>query len=383
MYKSLKEICILEKGKTGIQKSKPGIYPLVVTAEDRLSCGDFQFDCNAVCIPLVSSAGHGKASIKRIHYQTGKFALGNILCAVISKNEDEILSEYIYVYLSVNKDEILVPLMKGAANVSMTVSSLSNVKIPIPSLAVQKEIINKYNIMLNRINDIVKVEEDSKSKLEILRNSLICNLFYGKNSSFVELSLQKKDYDQLMDYNNYNDPIYKNLEDFCRLDNGIKNMSNEKPYLDVKSLRGQSSYESRVNGFLINKDEYLILVDGENSGEIFIAPVDGIMGSTMKKLLIEKTVNINYILEFIKFHHSTFKNSKTGAAIPHLNKKLFKNILIPMPSLDEQKSIVSKIEALNKKYDNINELILSNINFSNMLLKTYIDNLVNDMEDNK
>lgn len=83
VYKKLGEICSIEKGTTPIQKAIPGKYPLVVTADNRLSCSTYQFDGCAVCIPLISSSGHGKKDLRTLHYQTGKFALGNILCAVI------------------------------------------------------------------------------------------------------------------------------------------------------------------------------------------------------------------------------------------------------------------------------------------------------------
>ena len=83
----LGELCIIEKGSIGIKKAIPGDYPLVVTSEDRKSHNEFQFDEEAVIIPLVSSTGHGHKSLRRIHYQTGKFALGSILCAVIPKDK--------------------------------------------------------------------------------------------------------------------------------------------------------------------------------------------------------------------------------------------------------------------------------------------------------
>ena len=70
----LGDLCSIEKGETGIQKAIPGEYPLVVTAEERKSHNEFQFDDEAVIIPLVSGTGHGHASIKRLHFQTGKFA---------------------------------------------------------------------------------------------------------------------------------------------------------------------------------------------------------------------------------------------------------------------------------------------------------------------
>jgi type I restriction enzyme S subunit len=74
----LSDICNFVKGETGIAKADAGEYPLVVTGKERKTCDSFQLDCKAVCIPLVSSSGHGKASLNYVHYQEGKFALGSI-----------------------------------------------------------------------------------------------------------------------------------------------------------------------------------------------------------------------------------------------------------------------------------------------------------------
>jgi type I restriction enzyme S subunit len=114
----LGEICTIEKGAIGIQKASPGEYPLVVTGEERKSHNEFQFDDEAVIIPLVSGTGHGHASIKRIHFQKGKFALGNILCAVIPKDKTQVSAEYLYRYLDLNREIELVARMKGMANVT-------------------------------------------------------------------------------------------------------------------------------------------------------------------------------------------------------------------------------------------------------------------------
>ena len=130
----LGEICTIIKGTTGIKKAIPGEYPLVVTAENRLSSNEFQFDAKAVCIPLVSSTGHGHASLKRLHYQEGKFALGNILAAVIPNDENLLNAEYLYYYLTFYKDSKIVPLMKGAANVSLTINSIKTITIEIPKI---------------------------------------------------------------------------------------------------------------------------------------------------------------------------------------------------------------------------------------------------------
>ena len=134
------DVCKIVKGSTGIASAEPGEYPLVVTAEERKSCSSYQFDCEAVCIPLVSSSGHGKKSLKNVHYQSGKFALGTILCAVIPNNSNELDARFLHQYLQFYKDKILVPLMKGAANVSLSMKDIATVEIPLPPIEKQREL---------------------------------------------------------------------------------------------------------------------------------------------------------------------------------------------------------------------------------------------------
>lgn len=174
-FKTLGEISNIEKGRTALQKSKLGEYPLVATTEYLQSSDTFQFNCEAVCLPLISARGHGVASITRIFYQKGKFALGNILCAIIPKNYNikaEFLRHYLYFY----KDIILVPLMKGGANVSLTIDSLKKVKVAIPSIEEQNNIINKINtisrILDNNIGLPVEIEARQK-QYEYYRDKLL------------------------------------------------------------------------------------------------------------------------------------------------------------------------------------------------------------------
>ncbi len=90
----LGDICTIEKGNIGITKAIPGEYPLVVLGEERKTHNEYQFDDEAVIIPLVSSTGHGHRSMKRIFFQRGKFAVGSILCAVIPKDKTKLSAEF-------------------------------------------------------------------------------------------------------------------------------------------------------------------------------------------------------------------------------------------------------------------------------------------------
>ena len=123
------------------------------------------------------------------------------------------------------------------------------------------------------------------------------------------------------------------LKDICQLIDGEKR-NGKDICLDAKYLRGKSSA--------------IILVDGENSGEVFTVPQDGYVGSTFKQLWLSSAMWKPYILAFILFYKEELRNSKRGAAIPHLNKELFYNLLIGIPPLAEQQRIAERVNELSQ-----------------------------------
>ena len=137
------------------------------------------------------------------------------------------------------------------------------------------------------------------------------------------------------------------LNAVCQLTDGLKTIG-KQCLLDAKYLRGKSSETIVEQGKLVYKGDNIMLVDGENSGEVFIVPQDGYMGSTFKQLWISPSMYEPYVLAFIQFYKKTLRNSKKGAAIPHLNKELFYGLIIGIPPLQEQRRIVQKIEQLTQ-----------------------------------
>ncbi|MFA7327948.1 MAG: restriction endonuclease subunit S [Candidatus Ratteibacteria bacterium] len=176
----IEEVCSIEKGSTGLAKALPGKYPLVTTGAERKTSSDYQFDAKAICIPLVSSTGHGKKTLNYVHYQEGKFALGSILVALIPKDEKVLNARYLHVYLQKNKDRVIVPLMKGAANVSLSVKAISSIEIPLPSARKQEEILNKIDSIFNEHRDLLSESDVQMNLFGQLRQAVLQEAIEGK-----------------------------------------------------------------------------------------------------------------------------------------------------------------------------------------------------------
>lgn len=165
----LGEIANIEKGKIGIQKAIKGIYPLVVTSEERLSSNEYHFEGASVIVPLVSSTGHGHASMKRIHYQDGKYAVGNILGVIQTYLPNFFNTRFLFNYLDYYKEQFFVEKMKGAANVSLKLSSIQETPIPVIPISAQ----NKYEELMQYCDQLeTSVKESQKLNEQLLQQVL-------------------------------------------------------------------------------------------------------------------------------------------------------------------------------------------------------------------
>ena len=145
----------------------PGNYPLVTLGKDRATSSDYQFDAAAVLIPLISSTGHGHASLKRIHYQEGKFALGNILCAVIPFAPNFLSARFLYEYLWAYHQPLLVEKMMGTANVSLTISKIGEAPIPIIPVRSQERL-HELMVLCDRLEAAQAERERRQNRLNVV-----------------------------------------------------------------------------------------------------------------------------------------------------------------------------------------------------------------------
>ena len=268
----------------------------------------------------------------------------------------------------------------GQPNVNGT--SLKELFLPLPPLAEQKRIVEKIEELLVLVDDLETNKTDLQSYIKQAKSKVLEMAIRGelvpqdsnnepasvllehiKNEQKPSKSKSKTTehnthYEEELPFNIPENWALTRMENICQLLDGEKKQGVELPYLDVKFLRGKIEGEIKESGKYIPKNTHLILVDGENSGEIFKAQQDGYQGSTLKILNISEEICKKYIFYILKKEQKLFKESKTGSAIPHLNKKLFNDLLIFLPPLAEQHRIVEKIEHIFAVLEELEENIL-------------------------
>ena len=252
----------------------------------------------------------------------------------------------------------------GQPNVNGTI--LGSLNIPLPPFAEQKRIVIEIDRWLSLINQIEDGKDNLQSTIKQTKSKILDLSIHGKlvpqdpnDEPAIELLKRINP-----DFTPCDNGHYTQLPDgwtvapmqvLCSLVDGNKQNGIERTNLDVKYLRGKRDTKTLTSGKYVTANSLLILVDGENSGEVFRTPIDGYQGSTFKQLLINENMNEEYVLQVINLHRKVLRESKVGSAIPHLNKKLFKAIEVPIPPYKEQQRIIGTINKVFMSLDMIME----------------------------
>ena len=244
--------------------------------------------------------------------------------------------------------------------------STLNLNIAIPPLTEQHRIVVEIEKWFALIDQIEQGKSDLQSTIKQTKSKILDLAIHGK---LVPQDPNDEPASELLKRINPNFTPCDNghytqlpegwtvapMQVLCSLVDGDKQNGIERTNLDVKYLRGERDAKTLTSGKYVTANSLLILVDGENSGEVFRTPIDGYQGSTFKQLLINENMNEEYVLQIINLHRKVLRESKVGSAIPHLNKKLFKAIEVPIPSYKEQQRIVMAINIAFKQLDLITE----------------------------
>ena len=302
---------------------------------------------NKKCLMYLLSSDYLQAQIKNCTTKVGQPKLAiiriqNFLLPIPPLKEQQRIVE---------KIEELIPHIEHYGRAQTELDTLNkNIKEQLKKSVLQYAIEGKLvpqdeaegtaEVLLEQIQkEKLKLYEENKLKKKDLEHSTI---FKGEDNKYYE-KIGKNVTEIESDYSFPNSWAIARLSAICILTDGEKK-EGQNICLDAKFLRGKTEGDYLQKGRFVQKGDNIILVDGENSGEVFTIPRNGYMGSTFKKLWVNPVMDLQYVLYFIQLYKDLLRNSKKGAAIPHLNKELFYSLLIGIPPLSEQQRIVNTIQ---------------------------------------
>ena len=277
-----------------------------------------------------------------------------------------VLTKYLFYYLSEMSEINSISTKGSAGQINISLTQSQNIRVPLPPLSEQNRIITEIEYYFVLINNIEQSQIDLQTAIKQTKSKILNLAIHGKlvpqdpsDEPASELLKRINPKAEITCDNAHYTQLPKGwsvapMQILCSLIDGNKQNGIERINLDVKYLRGERDYKTLTSGKYISAKSFLILVDDENSGEVFKTPIEGYQGSTFKQLSINENMNSEYLLQVINFYRKLLRENKVGSAIPHLNKKLFKEIKVSIPPYREQQRIV---DAINKAFMSLDTIM--------------------------
>lgn len=299
---------------------------------------------------------------------TGKVATNNTEDRLLQNQRvgrfiitDKTFRKYVLYYLG-NKVEENLQKSLGAAQPNLSTAQIKEIKIPIQPANEQKRIVEKLDALLTRIDTAIDHLQESVA----LKNSLFQSALDGQFSAITE----RMTIESLAE-----------VKGGKRLPKGEKlsDKETEHPYIRVADFTDKGTIDlsgikyipkeihEQIKRYVISKDDLYISIAGTIGKTGFVPPeLDGAnLTENAAKLVIKdkQQLDLSYLYLFTltsDFSAQAGLATKTVAQ-PKLALTRLSKIEIPMCSLEEQKALVSTIDALKGKIHDAEEVLLGKI----------------------
>ena len=324
VVKTLGEVCNFKNGK-GIKKDTlvEGEYPVIGGGQKPMGFhNEYNADENTI---LCSSSGAYAGFISK--YDQKVWASD---CFSIIPKNNSINNTYLYYLLKTIQDKIY-KLQTGTAQPHIYSKDLQNIKIPIPSLERQQEIVKYLDFIYEKAN---KTSNEKIAELKQLNEFCLSNQkIFGEN-------------------------VVKELKDLC--DMSVKGNTNSK---EISNTGEYPFYKASVsnpsgthNTFCFDDIEYLLFIkSGGNSskplslshgiGKVYLVNGKSSGNTEVVKIKNNELVMLKYLYYYLQNEQLNIqKLAKYSTNLGHIDMNRFKEVKIHIPSIERQKEIVDYCE---------------------------------------
>lgn len=258
-------------------------------------------------------------------------------CTTIQTVSDEELdSDFLYRLLK-SKQNNFYAFQQGMGQPHVYAKDFQYFKIPLPPLEVQREIVAEIESYQKLIDGCRQVVDSWKPLIDIdpewpvVKLGEVCTFSQGVQ---VDLELQSKEHKE-------------NHVPFLRIENYTQNSE------DIRYIPSEMGREK-----FVKIDEVVVVRYGASAGFIGRG-IEGILANNLFKVSPDERISNNFLFYFLSSGNvqQYLKNVTAGGAMPALSFKTVEVIEIPIPTIQDQDTIVARIETERKVIDGCRELI--------------------------
>ena len=277
----------------------------------------------------------------------------------IIRLKDVVYNKYIkYFLISDLAFEQFKKQQKGVAQLNLTLKNISDLKIKLPPLQEQKQIVEKIDKAFENIDKLTDIAKQNLENSKDLFNSYLNKLFTENTNNWKEYKI-----DNICNF--VRGPFGSSLKKSFFVKSGYavyeqqhaiyNQFDNIRYFIDEKKFNEMKRFE-------INSGDLIMSCSG-TMGKIAIVPKNakkGIINQALLKLTVnDKIVNNEFFKLYLSstYFQSLLNSSSSGVAIKNIaSVKILKDIKIKLPPLQQQKQIVKILDNLQEKTKKLEEI---------------------------
>ena len=267
---------------------------------------------------------------------------------------DDIDSEFLYYQLQYLRKKIQE---KGSGTTFKEISGkvLGETDIVVPSLEEQSRIVARIEELFSELDKAVDTLKTTKEQLEVYRQTILVDAFRAvTNSTYLKVGCVCA---KIVDCP-HSTPKWEKSGKLC-----LRTTNFKRGYLDLQSPNyvSEETFHDRNRRIIPQPGDVLYSREGSVLGIACTIPsnVYPCLGQRMMLLRSGEKLNNRYLMHYLNSPMVTNHviATKGGTGSPHINVGDIKEFQIPIPSLEEQSSIVRQIEEQLSSCDNVEKTV--------------------------
>lgn len=337
-YINLGELVSISTGKLNANAMvEDGEYAFFTCDATPFKINKYAFDGEAILI-----SGNG-SQVGHLNYYVGKFNAYQRTYVLMDFN-NIIMARYLYHYLDAYLKKHIDENSKKGSIPYITLPMLQKFKVAVPPIDVQKEIILIFNKFIE-LRENLEMELEARKKQHEFWSEKIFESYMNKNIKHItDIALVKA----RVGWQRLTTAEYLNTGDYYLI-TGTDFKSDGRIDFSSCVCVTKERYEMDEN-IQVHMNDILITKDG-TLGKVAFLDNEPTKQTTLNSgvfriKIIDDGVMPRYIYHY--FNSKIFKDFvesvKTGSTIPHLTQEKLVKLNIPIPSIDEQKRIISILD---------------------------------------